>query len=641
MSAAILTGEIESPRPLCAHNGEIKLVGWCLIPGHSLPPPIRLTTAVGTLNMTARTERKDVAALLPAEKAAATCGFVVEGFLPTGVHLGCCEAQLTDGTWQAFRRFSIAVESKPFVAVLDEPINEGTLRDRVKVGGWALDSYQAATEVSLRYGHRDIKCIANQPRDDVPRAYPDIPHAVHAGFTSDDFLVAGHGPVRVRARLANGRTVVAPTKVKFSIATDENHDPDLDLTATRISLNHTLPVRPAAPPIPPPGDLRNILFILPGGFAANNSLHVTALANELAAAGYACIVAVARDLETLAQHENPLFRGITHAEAETGIIFPDGRGPDLIHAWTTRENVRRLAERIRAQQGGKLVVHLEDNEQEILTLTLGRPWDELLKLDDQELVRLIPADLSHPRHSHTFLTSADGITVIMDSLRELLPAQQPCHTIWPAADSRYFGPRKRPDDFRHILDADPGTTLLFYHGNVHAANQAEMRELYAAVMQLNQSGESVMLIRTGLDTVDFLGDLAPIVAPYVIGLGQIPHHRHLAPLMALADIFVQPGIADAFNDYRFPSKLPEFFSVGRPVVLPRTNLGKTLRHREDAYVLERADAEGIAGAIEELRRDPELCLRLAQGALAYAEKHFNWQSSAATLANFYNTLPRS
>jgi glycosyltransferase involved in cell wall biosynthesis len=193
-------------------------------------------------------------------------------------------------------------------------------------------------------------------------------------------------------------------------------------------------------------------------------------------------------------------------------------------------------------------------------------------------------------------------------------------------------------EFRRVLDVQPGTTVLFYHGNVHAANAAEVRELYAAVLQLNRAGPPVTLIRTGLDRADYLGDLAPAVAPFVLELGQILHHRHLAPLMALADIFVQPGRADAFNDYRFPSKLPEFFSIGRPVVLPRTNLGATLRHRTDAYVVDEADAAGIAAAVRELRTDRALYDRLAQGAVEFAAQNFSWRRSAEALAKFYATL---
>ncbi|MDP2137548.1 MAG: glycosyltransferase, partial [Candidatus Didemnitutus sp.] len=131
------------------------------------------------------------------------------------------------------------------------------------------------------------------------------------------------------------------------------------------------------------------------------------------------------------------------------------------------------------------------------------------------------------------------------------------------------------------------------------------------------------------------------VAPFVLSLGLISHHRHLPPLMALADIFVQPGVPDEFNNYRFPSKLPEFFSIGRPVVLPRANLGATLRHGVDAYVLDQADAAGIAAAIVELRGDPALSARLADGAVAVAAARFSWRRSAEVLASFYRTVALS
>jgi len=68
------------------------------------------------------------------------------------------------------------------------------------------------TELSLRYGHRDLSCDIGLPRDDVPALFPDVPQAGRSGFRSSDFLVAGHGPVRVRARLASGRILVAPTR---------------------------------------------------------------------------------------------------------------------------------------------------------------------------------------------------------------------------------------------------------------------------------------------------------------------------------------------------------------------------------------------------------------------------------------------
>ena len=102
---------------------------------------------------------------------------------------------------------------------------------------------------------------------------------------------------------------------------------------------------------------------------------------------------------------------------------------------------------------------------------------------------------------------------------------------------------------------------------------------------------------------------------------------------------VQPGAPDSFNNYRFPSKLPEFFATGRPVILPRSNLGARLRHGVDAYVLDCADATGIAAAVRTLRADPALASRLAAGSARFARDHFSWDRSADSLAAFYENIP--
>lgn len=631
-----LRGEIESPRPLRARDGIVSITGWCLGDDPAAPPLVRLTTEAGTLPLTKRIKRSDV----PGQSAPIECGFVIRGHLPSGVHVARFEAQRPDGRWECFKTLSLAVEARPFAAGIESPSPTGQVNQRVHVEGWALHPAQPVQELSLRYGHQEISCALNRPRQDVPAAYPDSAHAARSGFKSKVILSAGRGPLRLKARLADGSVALARTLLQVDVATDEHHDARIDFGATRIPLavaqNPPPPARPAKTARP-----LNVLFVLPGSFASNSALHVAALANELSLAGHACTVTVPHDVATLAHHTTPLFRGVLHREAEAGVVFADGRGPQVIHAWTTRENVRTLTEKLRARHGARVVVHLEDNEQEILALSLGRPVAELEKLSDAELARLVPADLSHPRHGREFLGRADAITAITDKLRELVPAGRSCHTIWPAADARTFYGRPRPDDFRRPLDRTPGATVLFYHGNVHAANAAEVRELYQAVLLLNRGGTPVTLIRTGLDQVDFLGPLAGQTAPHVLALGQILHHHHLPPLMALADIFVQPGAADAFNDYRFPSKLPEFFAIGRPVVLPRTNLGTLVRHGTDAYVLDRADAAGIAAAVTELRRDRPLTDRLSSGALAFAAQHFSWRRSAEALAKFYASLPAS
>ena len=635
--AAAPLGDVDTPRPLRAASGFIRIQGWCMIPGEPTAPAVRLVAENFSLPLSGRHRRDDVPRQFPTESAAAESGFTIEGLLPAGIHLARLEAHLPDGSWQPFRTLCIAAEARTLAVGIDSPAAGRPVTQRVHVEGWALHPDLAVESLTLRYGHQEIPCATGRPRTDVTAAYPNSLQAAHAGFKSRTILSAGRGPLRVKAQLADGSMAVARTALAIDVAKDENHDPELNLGAARVVLP-VAPRPPEAEPVTPATRPLNILFVLYGSFDSNSALHVAALANELSRAGHAGIVAVPRDLSSLAHLHAPRFTAVLHTDAASSLVFPDGRGPDLIHAWTTRENVRLLTQQLQRRTGAKVIVHLEDNEQEILALALRRPWAELSALSTAELDRLVPADLSHPHRSREFLAAADGITVIAEPLRAFVPAGRPVHLLWPAADARYFGSIPQPEAFRRLVKRRPDESLLFYHGNVHTANAAEVRELYAAVLQLNEAGVPVSLVRTGVDTVDFLGDLAPRVSPFVIALGQILHHRHLPPLMALADIFVQPGRDDAFNRYRFPSKLPEFFALGRPVVLPRTNLGCQLRHGTDAYVLEHADASGIADAITAIRQDPALSRTLAAGAVAFSNRHFSWHRSAEALAKFYAEL---
>src|SRR5205823_4875162 len=81
------------------------------------------------------------------------------------------------------------------------------------------------------------------------------------------------------------------------------------------------------------------------------------------------------------------------------------------------------------------------------------------------------------------------------------------------------------------------------------------------------------LVRAGRDYYPFLGTDGQWARKYSVELGYVKH-TEIGRVLSLADFLIQPGTADQFNEYRLPSKLPEFFAMGRPVVLPRTNVGR-------------------------------------------------------------------
>lgn len=589
--------------------------------------------------MTNPIARPDVAAAFPHVGENQAWGFQLRAQLPAGAHaLTLLAAEAGSHDWQPLQRLTATVLSRGLQASIEFP-SEPVITESVRVQGWAAHPDHALREVWLHYGTRRVACTFGLPRSDVPGFLPTAPNAAQCGFITTRNARAGRSSLRVIGIDAEGTRHVARTDRTVDINQDEENPRGLNLPAqlARVSAARQgdRPAENASAAMP----RQRVLFVLYGDFTSNSAVHVVALANHLIELGHECIVAVPEQAETVSYHRGARFKAVSFSTVPRhAAIFENAQPPNIIHAWTTRENVRQFCLPLREATGATLVVHLEDHELRILELNTGRSLADLVHLRDEVLNSLVPATLSHPRHGPEFLAAADGVTIITEKLREFVPPGKPVQRFWPAAASDVFFPRPVPQLLRATLGWGSNHIVLFYHGNVHAANQREMRELYLAVAKLNAAGQPTTLLRSGRDFCDFLGDDAAACRSCVLSLGQIEQHHHLAPLMALADFFVQPGEADAFNDYRFPSKLPEFFALGRPVILPLTNLGREVRHGDDAYVLPRADAAGIARAVQELWTNPALRERLGAGAVAFAERNFSWRRSAADLLVFYEKL---
>ena len=381
--------------------------------------------------------------------------------------------------------------------------------------------------------------------------------------------------------------------------------------------------------------MSNFLFALYHDFSANSAVHVHNFANELAALGHSTAVAMpdGNDTGTALGEQNYSVHRFEEVEGNWLRVFPDGRPPDVVHAWTPRENVRLFCEKLAGFCDFSLFVHLEDNEELILQVNLGMPFEKLARSRSAE----IPSNLSHPRNYRAFIASAVGVTMIMDRLERFVPAETPKLILWPGADERLFFPRPRDPEALEQLGIPEGTVVLCYTGNVHSANARDVRSLYLAAAILDREGTPAKLIRTGRDFCPFLGPDEEWAHRVSIDLGRVAY-QEIPALLSLADVLVQPGADNAFNEFRLPGKLPEFFAMGRPVIVPRSNIGRFVRHGEEAWVLNKVDALGIVDAVLELRANKSLSDRLGTGATEFCREHFNWKKNAGALVRFYEEI---
>jgi glycosyltransferase involved in cell wall biosynthesis len=382
----------------------------------------------------------------------------------------------------------------------------------------------------------------------------------------------------------------------------------------------------------------NVLFVNYHDFRSNSAVHIANLANRLATVGWSCAVAVPSKQRTAKMFHTRRFAAVDYKGARRSRFgFPASGGPDLIHAWTPREGVRRITSELAERFHVPFLVHLEDNEEVIAADQLGIARDRLHSAPETEIQSRMTATISHPRRSRELLSAAAGITLIVDRLAELAPLGIPTLVLPPAYEAELFFPQPDSDRLRRKLGLGPHEHVLVYAGNVHPTNAGEVRDLYLAIAELQRRRLPTRLVRLGQDFVDFLGGCELDRRSLEIRVPFQPRER-LASLYALADVLVQPGRpGDIFNEFRIPSKLPEFFAMGLPVILPRANVGRVAKDGEECLLLETGDPEDIADKVERVVRDERLGQQLSEGARAFAERTFSWERSARALNTFYET----
>lgn len=379
----------------------------------------------------------------------------------------------------------------------------------------------------------------------------------------------------------------------------------------------------------------NILFVAHNGLSSNSGIHLSNLASAISDMEADVAVAVP-DGETAASQEEAIFRVVSYSSA-MGLHFKDGSGAELIHAWTPRQHVAKITRALSAAHGCPYAVHLEDNEHIITAAHLGLTNIELLAhvADNPHLA--VPNRFARPSDMRAFLDGSVGVTVLMHRLLEFKPARLPGLEIWPAAENELFFPQPKDPDLLAELGLSDRRKIVVYNGNVHPANATEVRSLYLAIGALARSGIDIVLVRLGNDHVAVLPKELKDIDRSVVTVPFQPRER-VARYLALADVLVQPGRLDDFNAYRFPSKLPEFFAMGRPVVLPATNIGLRVDPGDEAILLYRGDALELAGKIMEVISDEDLSARLSEGARKFYDRTFDWRKSAMALRQFYRQL---
>ncbi|MBK1878412.1 glycosyltransferase [Pelagicoccus mobilis] len=386
----------------------------------------------------------------------------------------------------------------------------------------------------------------------------------------------------------------------------------------------------------------NILFVNYGDHSTNSLNHIGPFANYLTDAGHQCIVAIPGNLRSRSKLPKILFKTTSYSDLlSLAHHFPNGKPADVIHAWTPRINVLNFVHSYQARFGreARLVVHMEDNEKAILEHFYDSNWEDLRSRQFPEGQDRWEPMLCHPTQFQQFLENADGCTAVIDTLFDFLPSSTPRIELLPGID--FQSEPTCPVDISPILkQLEEDEKTIVYSGGVTSSNRQDIANLYDAVYLLRQRGKKVRLLKTGPNHPSLLESCRYTSDDHILDLGFLPKER-LTALIQNAHVLVQPGDSDPFNDYRLPSKLPEFLASGRPVITGKINLGLRLEDKKEAFLVEKTDPESIAEAYLEIDSNPQLHKALSQNGKRYAEEHFALSRNGAMLLEFYTTLTSS
>lgn len=379
----------------------------------------------------------------------------------------------------------------------------------------------------------------------------------------------------------------------------------------------------------------HIIFINYSNYVGCSGVHIHFLAQTFTQLGIKCSVYIAgsprKSKNYFGKSNYPIFNYTTVIEhIKTGYLKNC-----IIHAWTPREPCRKLTTYIVYHTNAPYFVHLEDNEHHIMEQVFKKP---LLQLQYEALnnpTAFEKTGFCHPLYFQHFLNNARGVTCLIDKLEEHVPNTIPRMTFWPACEEFFFHlPPKAPKEIYSDLNISPNTTLLVYPGNIHRYNKDSMLYLLDALDLVTKEGYSIKLIKCGINSISLEELIPQNILQHIIDIGHIPAHS-LAAYISCADILIQPGCPGNFDDYRFPSKIPFFLASGRPVILPKTNIGLKMTHKENCLLLEKGNAEEIAKNLLFLIKNPLLAKAIGKQGKQFARDSFSWKHSAKKLINFY------
>lgn len=233
-----------------------------------------------------------------------------------------------------------------------------------------------------------------------------------------------------------------------------------------------------------------------------------------------------------------------------------------------------------------------------------------------------------------FRKKADGVTVIATALADrahkLGVPRERLHWIPQGVDPHFFKPlpKKR---IRDQLGISKETKLAVFSAQV-IIDLDLVLSAFVKVCKAVPQAKLMLLGRRSILTQKIAKKNR--IEQKIFDLGMIPFGE-IPKYLSCADVLLLPFKNKIANIGRWPTKLGEYLSIGRPIVSNPVGDIKNLFERENVGLLAKENADDFADKITYLFDRPGLCEELGDNGHRVAKEKLAWPVLTRRLEDFY------
>ncbi len=256
-----------------------------------------------------------------------------------------------------------------------------------------------------------------------------------------------------------------------------------------------------------------------------------------------------------------------------------------------------------------------------------RPW--LASTAFRQRIRKIIYRWAFRCSRASYIACADAVRQY--AVQHLLPRGSVIKTLHSGIDLSRF-------ESDPVKSADEGKDKALVLGMSGAFQPMKGHEyLLKAMASLRSRGINLQLICTGWGSLEsqykqMAEDLG--LKPFITFMGRV---REMKDFYRLIDICVLPSLSEGLS-----LSLLEAMAMGKPVIATRVGgTAEAVRDGENGLLIEPANADSLATAIERLATNPELRAAMGKHGRKLVEEEFRMENMARRAAEIYDELLRN